>query len=76
VNHLGDTAFGGHFLTDNLDPDAERWLRCDDSLVTDVSYGNHFSTCSQQAFSELLLRGYGLKRLACVDADLKTSLGL
>jgi hypothetical protein len=38
VNHLGDTAFGGHFLTDNLDPDAERWLRCDDSLVTDVCY--------------------------------------
>jgi hypothetical protein len=38
VNHLGVTAFGGHFLTDILDPEADRWLRCDDSLVTDVSY--------------------------------------
>ena len=40
VNHLGHNAFGGHFLTDILDPEGNRWLRCDDSLVTDVSSWN------------------------------------
>lgn len=42
VNHLGHNAFGGHFLTDILDPEEDRWLRCDDSLVTDVSFSNYF----------------------------------
>ncbi|XP_024362854.1 uncharacterized protein [Physcomitrium patens] len=37
VNHLGFTSTCGHFLADTLDPEANRWLRCDDSLVTDVS---------------------------------------
>lgn len=37
VNHLGFNASGGHFLTDVYDAEADRWLRCDDSLVTDVS---------------------------------------
>ena len=41
VNHLGFNASGGHFLTDVYDAEAERWLRCDDSLVTDVSSWNH-----------------------------------
>ena len=74
VNHLGVTASGGHFLTDILDPEADRWLRCDDSLVTDVSYWNHFSPCKHQDFSKHLLRGYWVKHLACVDADFNISL--
>lgn len=41
VNHLGQNAFGGHFLSDILDPEANRWLRCDDSFVTDVSSWIH-----------------------------------
>lgn len=43
VNHLGHNAFGGHFLTDILDPEEDRWLRCDDSLVTDVSEESVFT---------------------------------
>lgn len=43
VNHLGHHAFGGHFLTDILDPEANRWLRCDDSLVTDVAEESVFA---------------------------------
>ncbi|XP_024363352.1 ubiquitin C-terminal hydrolase 22 isoform X1 [Physcomitrium patens] len=37
VNHLGFTASGGHFFADTYDPEGDRWLRCDDSFVTDVS---------------------------------------
>ncbi|KAG0598679.1 hypothetical protein M758_12G093100 [Ceratodon purpureus] len=43
VNHLGQNAFGGHFVTDIFDPEADRWLRCDDSLVTDVSEESVFA---------------------------------
>jgi len=43
VNHLGFTASTGHFLTDVLDPEADRWLRCDDSLVTDVTEDSVFA---------------------------------
>lgn len=45
VNHLGFTASTGHFLTDVLDTEADKWLRCDDSLVSDVSSRNHFHAC-------------------------------
>ena len=38
VNHLGHHASGGHFTTDILDAKDERWLRCDDSHVMDVSF--------------------------------------
>ena len=49
VNHLGQNAFGGHFVTDIFDPEADRWLRCDDSLVTDVRHWNFSSACSKSA---------------------------
>ncbi|KAG0624328.1 hypothetical protein M758_3G240300 [Ceratodon purpureus] len=43
VNHLGFNASGGHFLVDVFDGEAGRWLRCDDSLVTDTSEESVFA---------------------------------
>lgn len=37
VNHLGFNAFGGHFIADIFDAEANRWFRCDDTVVNDVA---------------------------------------
>jgi len=37
VQHLGGQASGGHFIADIHDAKANRWFRCDDSIVRDVS---------------------------------------
>ncbi len=36
VQHLGGQASGGHFIADIHDAKANRWFRCDDSIVRDV----------------------------------------